>query len=37
MLCRKEELEKSNGMGWKLIVGLMVLAIVGGGIVAALV
>jgi hypothetical protein len=37
LLCRKEELAHDNGRGWKIIVALMVIAVISGGIVAALV
>lgn len=35
MLCRKEESSKSGGLGWKLMVAFIVLAVLVSGVIAA--
>lgn len=37
VLCRREEVQKSSGAGWKLIVGLITVAVVGSAIAAAMI
>lgn len=37
MMCRKEELEAENGRGWKILVSIVLLAVAGGAVAAALV
>lgn len=37
MMCRKEELEADTGRGWKILVSVVLLAVAGGAVAAALV